>query len=160
MGIPVITLVGRSFASRVCGSLIRSAGLGDLVCETPEQFIKTAIKLGLSAEKRNAYRDKLKAERDSCVLFDTPGLVAGLEKLYAEMWEDYVSGNLPRPDLRNLETYNDIGVEISRTDTDLLTAPDYREMYETRLAEKDSFWNLPADSRLWTEDAIRRLRKS
>jgi predicted O-linked N-acetylglucosamine transferase (SPINDLY family) len=30
MGVPVLTLSGRSFASRVCGSLIRAAGLEDL----------------------------------------------------------------------------------------------------------------------------------
>ena len=32
MGVPVLTLSGRCFASRVCGSLVRAAGLPDLVC--------------------------------------------------------------------------------------------------------------------------------
>ncbi|TAL01034.1 MAG: glycosyl transferase [Rhodospirillaceae bacterium] len=159
MGIPVVTLIGRSFASRVCGSLIRSAGLGELVCETLAQFVSLAVDLGLNPEKRNTYRNQLLATRDTCVLFDTPRLVSELETLYRQMWHDFETGNLPRPDLRNLEIYNDIGVEISRENIDLLVAPNYREMYEAKLAEKDSFWHLPPDGRLWTEEAIRRLRK-
>ena len=36
MGVPVLTLSGRSFASRVCGSLVRSAGIKELVVLSPE----------------------------------------------------------------------------------------------------------------------------
>src|SRR6185312_13983377 len=65
MGVPVLTLAGRSFPARVCGSLIRSAGLEDLICTTPEQFVQSAVELGLDRERRQRYRDKLAAGRDS-----------------------------------------------------------------------------------------------
>jgi predicted O-linked N-acetylglucosamine transferase (SPINDLY family) len=160
MGVPVMTLVGRSFAARVCGSLIRAAGLGELVCETPEQFVALAIALGRDRGARNKFRERLAQTRDTCVLFDTPRLVAGLEALYADMWRDYESGNLPRPDLRNLEVYNDIGVELARDNVEMLAVADYRERYEAKLAEKDAFWHLPPDNRLWTEATQRRMRKT
>ena len=38
MGVPVLTLSGRSFASRVCGSLVRAAGLPELVCSNAETY--------------------------------------------------------------------------------------------------------------------------
>ena len=45
MGVPVLTLSGRSFASRVCGSLVRSAGIKELVVLTPEAYVKKAVEL-------------------------------------------------------------------------------------------------------------------
>ena len=45
MGVPVLTLSGRSFASRVCGSLVRSAGLANLVVTRPGDYVERAIAL-------------------------------------------------------------------------------------------------------------------
>ena len=46
MGVPVLTVPGRTFASRVCASLVRAAGMGDLVCSTTEVYVARAIELG------------------------------------------------------------------------------------------------------------------
>ncbi len=46
MGVPVLTLSGRSFASRVCGSLVRSAGLTDLVVMNAKDYVERAVALG------------------------------------------------------------------------------------------------------------------
>ncbi len=159
MGVPVLTLVGRSFASRVCGSLIMSAGMGDMICRTSDEFVARAIELGLNQEKRLDYRRRLQANRDTCTLFDTPLLVSRLEELYDQMWQEYKNGNLPRPDLSNLDVYNEIGIELDNEEVELLAAPNYREIYEQKLAEKDAFAFLRPDCRLWTEETARRLRK-
>src|SRR6185312_14111827 len=45
MGVPVLTLSGRCFASRVCGSLVRSAGLPDLVTTSPDEYVARAVAL-------------------------------------------------------------------------------------------------------------------
>ena len=63
MGIPVLTLSGRSFASRVCGSLVRSAGLEDLVCTDADAFVERAVALGNDAALRRSYRERLAAAR-------------------------------------------------------------------------------------------------
>ena len=81
----VITLAGRSFPARVCGSLIKSAGLDDLVCNTPDEFVALAVELGRNPEKLRHYRQKLASNRDTCVLFDTQLLVSSLENVYDEM---------------------------------------------------------------------------
>lgn len=159
MGVPVITLVGRGFASRVCGSLVKSAGMEELICHTPESFVALAVELGNNAEKRLEVRRKLKANRDTCVLFNTPLLVSSLEGLYAEMWKDFTSGNLPRPNLANLDVYSDIGVELDKDDVELMLVPDYNGLYEQKLAEQDSYAYLPHDVRLWTSETRRRVSK-
>jgi predicted O-linked N-acetylglucosamine transferase (SPINDLY family) len=149
MGVPVLTLPGRSFASRVCGSLVKSAGLDELICTTPEQYVALAVELGKDRKKLADLRAKLKANRDKCVLFDTPLLTSRLEALYAEMWKEFKAGKLPRPDLSNIEIYNDIGVEIDRDDVELLTVPNYLDLYRQALAAKDRECFIPPDKRLW-----------
>jgi len=159
MGVPVVTYPGRSFASRVCGSLLTAAGLSELICNSPDEFVSLAISLGKDREKLLSYRRRLTENRDTCVLFDTPRLVKSLEDLYAEMWRDYESGNLPIPDLHNLDIYNEIGCEMDQDDVELQTVSDYHQRYELKLAEKDDFWGVPLDARLWTAETRNRYRK-
>jgi len=150
MGVPVLTFPGRSFASRVCGSLVTSAGLPELVCATPDEFVARAIELGNDKAKLAAVRAKLATLRDTCVLFDTPLLVSRFEALYQEMWRDFMNGKLPRPNLANLEIYNDIGVELDQDDVEMLTVTDYEDRYRQTLAYKSEFYHLCEDGRLWT----------
>ena len=118
MGVPVIAWVGRSFASRVCGSLLRAAGVPGLICHSDAEFIAKAVELGNAPEERRRLRDHLRLTRDSCTLFDTPGLVTALERLYQGMWADYRAGKLPRPDLSNLAIYEDVAVELEGVPVD------------------------------------------
>jgi predicted O-linked N-acetylglucosamine transferase (SPINDLY family)/Flp pilus assembly protein TadD len=152
MGVPVLTLAGRSFASRVCGSLVKSAGLEDLVVYTPEDFVRLGIELGRDKARLNAYREKLAANRNTCVLFNMPLLVSSLERLYAQMWDEYKSGQLPRPDLSNVDIYNEIGIELDNNDVELLAVKDYNGLYRQKLAERHEFCYIAADRRLWTSD--------
>ncbi|MDR3415221.1 MAG: hypothetical protein P4L83_03455, partial [Nevskia sp.] len=56
MGVPVLTFLGRSFPARVCASLVRAAGMPELVCETAEDFVATAVRLGCDRERLAALR--------------------------------------------------------------------------------------------------------
>ncbi|MBF0583771.1 MAG: tetratricopeptide repeat protein [Magnetococcales bacterium] len=152
MGVPVLTLTGLGFASRVCGSLVKSAGLEELICYTPESYVAKAVELGRDREKLRAYRAQLVAQRDSCVLFDTPLLVNRLEGLYAEMWAAFEQGRLPRPDLSNLELYQEIAIELDTGGVAVAEDESYRARYREKLAEKNRYCFLRSDSRLWTEE--------
>ncbi len=83
MGVPVLTMSGRSFAARVCGSLVRAAGVPELVCETTAEFVERAVALGQDRAALSRLRARLVAGRDGNVLFDTPALMRALEALYA-----------------------------------------------------------------------------
>ena len=149
MGVPMLTLPGRCFASRVSSSLVTAAGLPELVCHTGEEYVARAIELGSDRAKLAEYRGRLLAGRDRCVLFDTPLLVARLEQLYQSMWSEAEDGHMPRPNLSNLEIYRDIGAELDRDDIEMGAVTNYRDIYLAKLAERDAFGMIQQDQRLW-----------
>ncbi len=150
MGVPVLTLMGRSFASRVCGSLVRSAGLPELVCDTPEEFVTRGIALaGADRLSLRAYRERLVANRDTCLLFDTPLLARKLEALYITMRDEYLAGALPQPNLANLESYMEIGVAYDHDAAEIGMLADYEEFYRAELAKRHHQRPMQTDGRLW-----------
>lgn len=149
MGIPVLTLSGRSFAARVCGSLVRSAGLPDLVCETADEFIDRAVALGRNRDMIRQYKDRLTVGRDSCTLFDVPGLVSHLEELYQQMWQDFEVGTLPVPDLTNLDAYLEVGIAHDQEKQDVLLISDYEGWWRERLKARHALRPLYPDQRLF-----------
>jgi predicted O-linked N-acetylglucosamine transferase (SPINDLY family) len=157
MGVPVLTLVGRGFASRVCGSLCTAAGLADLVCKTADEFVALGIKLGNDRALLAHYQRILRDGRDSCVLFDIDGLVTSIETLYAEMWDEFCSGTLKRPDLRNLPIYAEIGRQFAKEGVEMMLVSDLDQLYRQRLAQWHHSDYIHADSRIWTQDQIDRL---
>lgn len=154
LGVPILTLSGRSFASRVCGSLVRAAGLPECVCETPDEYVERAVALEGDRATLASYKDRLAANRDSCVLFDMEKLVGGLESLYRTMIEDCRQGRLPRPDLTNLDVYQQVGIEVDHEAVEVLAIPDYDDWFRSRLARRHRVWPIGPDCRLWGEAEI------
>jgi predicted O-linked N-acetylglucosamine transferase (SPINDLY family) len=152
MSVPILTLPGRSFASRVCASVVRAAGVGELVCATPEEYVARAVELGRDREKLAAIKSKLINGRDTCLLFDTPQLVQHLEELYRKMWSDFKRGELPVPDLRNLEIYHEVGLGLGLDleNIEMLTDDAYRALYQAKLADWNDVYPIQADARFWS----------
>jgi len=156
MGVPILTMSGRSFASRVCGSLVRAAGLPELICETPQAFVQRAIELASTPAAVAALKTKLELNRNTCVLFDMNKLAASLEALYAGMCADYLQGKLPRPDLTNLGTYLRVAADYDHDAQEMLAlAPDYDDFYRAKLAARDRARPLQPDTRLWKPEPER-----
>lgn len=155
MGVPVLTYAGRSFASRVCASLVRAAGAPELITNSPEAFIARAIALATNDRLGlKELRQRLIANRDTCTLFDIDGLARKLEALYAQMADEYRAGALPRPDLANLPAYLDIGANIDHDSIEIGAAADYHGVYRAALAARHYNTPMQADGRLWSENAI------
>jgi predicted O-linked N-acetylglucosamine transferase (SPINDLY family) len=148
MGVPVLTFPGRSFASRVCGSLVRSAGLPDLVCASAEEFIDRAVALGRDPKTLRRHRETLLANRDSSILFDTPLLVRQLEGLYGQMWQAHEQGALPQPDLANLDVYLEVGSAVDHDATEMQTLRDYQGWWREKLEQRHRFRPIAPDRRL------------
>ncbi len=151
MGVPIVTFTGRTFAARVCASVVRAAGLEELACPTPEAYVAKAIELAHDREKFAAIKSKLVAGRDSCLLFDTPRLVVALEDLYRQMWSDFKRGTLPAPDLRNLDIYHEVGLGLDLENIEALSDDAYAELYKEKLAERHRCYPVSPDGRLWPE---------
>lgn len=149
MGVPMLTLSGRSFASRVCGSLVRAAGLPELACSSAEEYVDRAVALGRDRAATQRYRAQLAVRRDSCALFDTPLLVGRLEALYRRIWADVMAERLPRPDLTNLDVYLEVGIGHDHDAAEVMAIADYRAWWRERLARRHRFRPIAQDHRLW-----------
>jgi len=153
-GVPVLTLSGRSFASRVSGSLARAAGLSELICATAEEYVERAVAFGNDRASIEPFREKLRSGRESCTLFDMPQLVRGLEELYRDMWRACEAGVLPRPDLANLDVYLEIGNQAEHEAVEAQRIADYHGWWIERLAKRHRLRPIPADRRLAADPAL------
>lgn len=86
MGCPLVALAGETFASRVSGSVLRSAGLPELVTGSFADYERLVLELAGSPERLRELRRRLQDARAACALFDTPGFARGLEQAYESMY--------------------------------------------------------------------------
>lgn len=91
-GLPVITLQGNHFASRVSSSILSAINLHELITHSPEQYEELAISLALNSSKLRLINNKLLDNRLSTPLFDTSKFTRNLESAYLKMWERYEVG--------------------------------------------------------------------
>jgi predicted O-linked N-acetylglucosamine transferase (SPINDLY family) len=95
-GLPVLTLMGQSFASRVAASLLNAIGLPELITNTQEEYESLAIELAMNPSKLAAIKLRLANNRLTYPLFDTPLFTKNLEAAYIKMFEKYLAGFLPK----------------------------------------------------------------
>lgn len=96
-GVPVLTLAGKSFASRVASSLLTSLGLTELIASSPEDYVKKAIDLGVDSTGAAALKKRLSASKKNAKLFDGKVLARQLEKAFSVMHERRIGGIAPSP---------------------------------------------------------------
>jgi protein O-GlcNAc transferase len=95
-GVPLITQAGTTFPGRVAASLLKAAGLPELVTESAADFEALAVKLATDAKTLKKLRDKLAKNKASCVLFDTAAFTKHIEAAYSQMWDRWLAGENPR----------------------------------------------------------------
>ena len=94
-GVPVVTLLGETFASRVASSLLVNLGLDQLIANSAAHYEELAYGFASDHEKLRTLRQTLKAARSKATLFDGRRLAFDLERLYEEMWRRHVAGARP-----------------------------------------------------------------
>lgn len=80
MSLPILTRSGRSFASRMAGSLLTSMGMSELITFDIAEYEQRAIKLASNPDQFEAVRKKLLQARKKSPLFDMPRFVRSFEK--------------------------------------------------------------------------------
>ena len=94
-GLPVLTLMGQSFASRVAASLLNAIGLPELITNTQEEYEALAIELATNPQRLVEIKLKLANNRLTTPLFDTPLFTKNLEAAYIKMLERCLAGLPP-----------------------------------------------------------------
>jgi predicted O-linked N-acetylglucosamine transferase (SPINDLY family) len=153
MGVPILTVPGVSFASRVCADVVRAAGLPDLVCASVDELETRAIALAHDPDGARKLRERIEQQRSSSLLFNTDLLTRSLEQLYEGMWSDFEAGQLPIPNLRNLDEYFEIGLDICLQPSRPTCASALKQAYVAGLTAWDKAYPLEFDPRLWFSGA-------
>jgi predicted O-linked N-acetylglucosamine transferase (SPINDLY family) len=98
MNLPVITLQGNSFQSRVASSLLVNLNLPELIHQLIESYEDQAIELAKNPTKLNRLKIKLVANRLNESLLNTPLFARHLEQAFSLVYRRYSDG-LPPNDL-------------------------------------------------------------
>ncbi len=94
-GVPVLTLIGQSFASRVAASLLNAIELSELITHSPEEYERLAIDLATLPKKMGSIKLKLANNLQDTPLFQTSLFTKNLESIYLKMYERYKLGLHP-----------------------------------------------------------------
>ena len=94
-GLPVLTLMGQSFASRVAASLLYAIGLPELVTTTQSEYESLAINLATDTKKLANIKKILSKNRLNTPLFDTPLFTRHIENAYCQIYERHQANLSP-----------------------------------------------------------------
>ncbi|MBF0294570.1 MAG: tetratricopeptide repeat protein [Magnetococcales bacterium] len=94
-GVPLVTRLGETFASRVGASLLHAVGLPELITGDWEGYFSLALDLARDPERLRVIRERLTVNRATHPLFDSAGFARDLERLYERMWQERGAGLIP-----------------------------------------------------------------
>lgn len=86
MGVPVVTLVGRTHVARAGLSVLGAVGLERLACRTPDAYVGTAVALAQDVRALARLRETLRARMKASPLCDARVLTTRLEAAYRRVW--------------------------------------------------------------------------
>jgi predicted O-linked N-acetylglucosamine transferase (SPINDLY family) len=85
MNLPIVTLKGNTFASRVAGSLLHSLNLDELITENIENYIRCASRLTEDLKYRQDIIYRLNEAKKSSPIFQPQLFVKTLESIYLNL---------------------------------------------------------------------------
>ena len=94
-GVPVVTMHGNTFASRVAASVLNAAGMAELAFATVDEYRRAIVALALDAGLLASYRRHLEEQRVNLALFDSARYTRELQALLARMVDRWREGRAP-----------------------------------------------------------------
>ena len=91
MGVPVVTLAGAAYHSRVGVSLLSNIGLKEFIAKTPDEYIRLAVNLANDLNRLQSIRENLRNKMSGSPLTDAKRFTINLEKCYREIWRTWCS---------------------------------------------------------------------
>lgn len=85
MGIPIVTLMGNSFASRVCASILKTLGIPELITHDNNDYENLAVELALDKKKIIKFKNLISVAAKKSKLFDSNNFTKNLENLYLSL---------------------------------------------------------------------------
>ncbi len=92
MGVPVITLTGRSHAGRVGTSQLHNIGLSELIADSQEKYLQIAVELANDIPRLDRLRADMRERVATSPLMDAARFTTDLESTYRKMWHAWCDG--------------------------------------------------------------------
>jgi hypothetical protein len=97
MGVPVIALTGQVHRGRVGASILRHAGLDELLAEEVDAYVDKALALAGDLDALGALRHSLRERMAASPLMDAEASTRDLEQAYEEMWRRHLQAAATGP---------------------------------------------------------------
>lgn len=97
MGIPVVTLQGKSFAANVASSLLKTVGITELITQSWSEYEEVAVNLACNPSKRENLKKQLLLQRVVSPLFNPTRFASNLEQAFTFMIDRSRSAKPPHP---------------------------------------------------------------
>jgi protein O-GlcNAc transferase len=89
MGVPVISLAGTAYHSRIGASLLSNNHLSEFVARTYDEYVEIAVNLANNTERLEAIRCNLRNVMSNSPLTNAKKLTLNLENCYRSMWQKW-----------------------------------------------------------------------
>ncbi len=94
MGVPIITLAGKTAVGRAGVSLLSNVGLTHCIAQTTDQYVNLAAELAGDLPRLAELRKSLRARMRESPLMDGPVFAGGVENAYRQMWRNWCANVL------------------------------------------------------------------
>jgi predicted O-linked N-acetylglucosamine transferase (SPINDLY family) len=94
MGVPVVSLVGRTAVSRAGSTLLSNVGLEHLVARTAEQYVELAAELLRDAAGLAALRRQLRERIERSPVMDATRFARDVEAAFRTVWRDWCAARV------------------------------------------------------------------
>ena len=95
-GLPILTLCGESFASRVGASLLNTLNMNELIAYSETEYVNKAYNLSINKKKIKELKQKLSNPLTISKLFNSKLYVEKIETAYIEILEGLKNKNTPK----------------------------------------------------------------
>jgi protein O-GlcNAc transferase len=93
MGVPVLTVAGRSMVSRQAAAVLTGAGHDEWICKNVEELASTAIELVSNIPRLAKLRANLRRQVAKSQLIDGADLARCTEAAFREWWKQWLESN-------------------------------------------------------------------
>jgi len=92
MGVPVVSLAGKTAVGRGGVSILSNVGLPELVAETPAEYVRIAAELATDLPRLAALRAGIRHRMLHAPLMDAPRFARHVESAFRAMWQRWCGG--------------------------------------------------------------------
>ena len=96
VNLPVLTLKGKGFASRVAASLLNSINFSELITESEDDYEKLALKISMDKKLLENIKSKIKQNKLTSNLFNSKVYTKNIERAYTIAYQNFVNEEISK----------------------------------------------------------------